>query len=500
MKQRMFGTALTGLLLVAFAMDATAASTSRLITQDDAARHGLTRAWFAQIPLDPGRSQISHLRLFEGTGPLPDTLLVQTNQATVHAINAETGQTLWTRLVGSPAHPTMPVGACRELVAVVNGNKLYLLDRASGRLLWDRRIEGVPADGPVLTDRYAVVPTVGGLVVAYPIAKEEFEPVDALAGKPTATAEKENETPESGSASPNVEPTTPKPAAKEPYRPFTLKQDFIYPLTCVSFGRVTSQPIFVLEDNQNQYLAWATTRGLFVGYIDLQREREFAVKYQVRTKSDIVTPPTYLPPNLAEEETEGLIFSASSAGAIYAVSATRGVDVWRYALGEPVVEPIVPIRNRVYITTQLGNFFCLDATTGMQRWSTRNVSQFIAASRQRIYVADRAGQVSVLDADSGTRVDGFFASDLPIKFRNLWTDRIYLATPSGLVQCLHETTQAEPLWHQRIEHVRVEAVPGQEPAAGEKPTQPEEKPAAEPEPSGENPFDAPASGDNPFGE
>lgn len=485
MKQSILATALVGWFLLAPCADEASASSNRLITQQDAARHGLTRAWFAQVPLDPGRSRVTHVRLFEGTGQLPDTLFVQTDQAVVHALDAETGQTLWSRTVGNRAHPTLPVGINRELVGVANGGRVYLLDRANGRLLWERRIKGVPANGVVLTDQFVFVPLVSGLVLAYPIEKQTIE--EEGAALPDAADLGPKKPAEEGEAPAEPKPPAPQAAADEPYRPFALKQDFIDPLTCVSFGRITTQPVFTLEDKKNQYLVWATTRGLFITYVDLQRQSEFAVRYQLRTRSEIVTQPTYLPPAASDDNPEGLIFAASRAGEIHAVSATEGAQAWRYAIGQPITEPIVPIRGRVYVVTELGACLCLDALTGQEYWSAQGTSQFIAASQKRIYVADRDGQIRSLDAESGATVDGLYAADMTIKFRNLMSDRIYLATSSGLVQCLRETEQLEPIRYRKAAATSVEAAAGENFVPAE-PAKPEEKPADQTEPSDENPF------------
>ncbi|NLE39994.1 MAG: PQQ-binding-like beta-propeller repeat protein, partial [Pirellulaceae bacterium] len=154
MKQNFLAPVLVGFLLLPTWIEVGAAPANRLIAPSDAARGGLDRAWFTQVRLDPGRAKVEHLRLFEATGRLPDTLFVQTDRAAVHAIDAETGRTLWVRLVGSPNHPSMAVGASDEIVGVVNGTTLYLIDRADGRIVWTRRVAGVPADGPVLTDHF----------------------------------------------------------------------------------------------------------------------------------------------------------------------------------------------------------------------------------------------------------------------------------------------------------------------------------------------------------
>jgi hypothetical protein len=76
----------------------------------------------------------------------------------------------------------------------------------------------------------------------------------------------------------------------------------------------------------------------------------------------------------------------------------------------------------------------------------------------------------VLDANTGSRLDVLPTEALPVKLINNQTDRIYLATETGLIQCLHETELTQPLQH--IQE------PSQEPPAGES----EPKPPGEPQP------------------
>ena len=100
-----------------------------MIPETAAAEHGLTRPWFAQVGVDPGQGQLRDLVLYK------DVLYVQTNKAVVHAIDAETGKTLWCKQVGNPRVSELPPDANRDLLAVINGARLYVLDRLTGDLL-----------------------------------------------------------------------------------------------------------------------------------------------------------------------------------------------------------------------------------------------------------------------------------------------------------------------------------------------------------------------------
>ena len=115
-----------------------AASGGGLISHTQAESHGLTRAWFSQVRLDPGQGRVSHVTLAEKSDNHPDTLFVQTDRAGLHVIDAETGQTLWVKKAGRSTQPSLPLGFNEEVVAVVNGTKLYILKRGKRQNTVDR--------------------------------------------------------------------------------------------------------------------------------------------------------------------------------------------------------------------------------------------------------------------------------------------------------------------------------------------------------------------------
>ena len=117
------------------------AARGELISDTVAAEHGLVRPWFTQVELDRSRGRLRDLVLYDGV------LYAQTDKAVVHAIDAETGKTLWWKQVGDPIHPTMPLDANRDLLAVINGSRIYVLNRFNGDLLYEKEIDGAPARG-----------------------------------------------------------------------------------------------------------------------------------------------------------------------------------------------------------------------------------------------------------------------------------------------------------------------------------------------------------------
>lgn len=456
-----------------------------VIPQTTARRHGLERPWFTQIQLDSARAEVSHIVLDakrEVTPEpgvvmtIPDTLFVQTNQAVMHAINAETGQTLWASQVGRRGHLSLRPGVNENFVAVVNGSYLYILNRASGNLLWKAELESAPGAGAALSERRVYVPMVNGLVVSYLLEpmKDPLEELGLVRDLNDLTPEEQEEQEE------------------ERRKSIRISQEYAPPLACRSYGRALVQPFVTRQTEDEEYVSWPTDRGfLFVGYV-ARRENHFTMRYRLATEAGIAAQPTYLPanPNIATDT--GVIFAASRDGYVHAVAERSGDPLWRFSAAEPILEPPVVVNENVYVVTQPGGMYCLDARTGAEKWWAYQVAQFIAASNDRLYVADKLNRIAVLRVESGARLDTIAVRGMDIKLLNSQTDRVYLASDRGLLQCLHELELSEPLRHNLPpEPVAEEAGAEEEPA---------DTPAAEEAPAGgADPFSAPAAaGADPF--
>ena len=63
----------------------------------------------------------------------------------------------------------------------------------------------------------------------------------------------------------------------------------------------------------------------------------------------------------------------------------------------------------------------------------------------RLYAIDHLDRIAILDLQRGTRLGTLPLGDVQIKLLNQQTDRLYLASDDGVVQCLHELDQPKPL-------------------------------------------------------
>ncbi len=433
-KSRSSIVAAVGLALFVLACDARCEQ--KLISQDEAARLGLTRAWFTQVRLNAAYTHVERAVL-EG-----DRLTVLTSAGVVQELNALTGSTYWTAPIGNENYPSLGPASSEKFVALVNGSTLYVLDRKDGKPAMIRSVGGAPGAAPALSESHVFIPLVNGRIEAYSLSNQKISP-------------------------------------------------WYYQ----SFGRAMVAPLVTPES-----IVWTTDTGfLYVG-----GSNKLGVRYRLETGAEIVAPPSYRQP---------FVFVASLEGDLFAMHELSGSQRWKYSCGFPVTRAAAGVGDRVFVTSGEPALHCVNATSGIGVWEAPNVVQFAATSKDRVYGVNNVGAFVVLDAKTGATLAKVM-TDRPIRaLVNDQTDRIYLVSDEGMVECLHEIGLKEPIYHNPKpvppkEEVKPagEAAPGpanaaEKPAkapATEKATEPAEKPEAEeekmPVKKGEG-----GTEDNPFG-
>jgi outer membrane protein assembly factor BamB len=388
-----------------------AQSTGGIVSQEEAQRHGLERAWFAQVN-SAVAGTIIELTLDR------DILFVQTGRGMLQALDAETGRLLWNVTVGNPGYPSTPVGAAGEHVAMINGTSVYLLDRKTGKELWSRPLNNSAGAAPTVTDKLV-------------------------------------------------------------------------------FGRLVASPVVT-----SSILSWTTENG-YMYFMSLADPAHLAVDFRLKTENVMASGMGHWTPH---------VYSASIDGYVYAADEVTGQVAWKFSVGEPLVESPVAVADRVFVCTERGGMHCLNATAGTSEWYAPNVMQFISLSPTHVYATDRLNRLLILDAKTGARLDVMSIEGTGRKLRNGQSDRIFLTTKRGSIQCLHESDLAQPVTYsppplpslekRAVKQEKLtekkpaeegaedaEEMPAEEPAAEEpaaEDAEPKEEGAAEPEE--DNPF------------
>jgi outer membrane protein assembly factor BamB len=137
-----------------------------LVMRPVAERAGLTRSWVTQLPIDGARSKVTRIRYYDGL------ILAVTDEGMLHVVDAETGALRWSFQAGDRNTLTLAAGANANRVAVANTAFVYVLDRASGDLVFQRHLTGTPERGPVLTAHHVILPIVRGPLEVYDLDRQ----------------------------------------------------------------------------------------------------------------------------------------------------------------------------------------------------------------------------------------------------------------------------------------------------------------------------------------
>jgi hypothetical protein len=317
------------------------------------------------------------------------TFYATSERGLVHALDGETGRTLWTTSIGNPRYPTTAAAANDKFVGVCNGSTLYVLLASDGSLVWTRPAISAPGAGPALSTDLIFVPMVTGHIESFLL--------------------------------------------EDPKRPVKIYQ---------SYGRAMVQPVVSANS-----VAWPTDRGnLYVGVAN-----DFGMRFRMAANEAIVSAPAFLAPDR--------VFVTSLDGYLYCVSESRGNLVWRFTTGEPISHSPIALGDRVYVITDRGNMFAIDANTAEDHWVTPNIRHYISGNEQRLYCLDPRGDLVILDRATGSPLGMIAAPLLDVPILNNQTDRVILASSSGLVQCFREAARPFPTIHYMIEAKERDAKP-----------------------------------------
>jgi hypothetical protein len=393
---------------------------SQLLPRTYVESHGLTRAWHTQLAIDGKQTKIKKIKLKAGL------LLVVTSDGVLHVVDAHTGVVNWITSVGEQRFKTLEAGANENYVATVNGNTLYIFERASGKLAYRHQIRGTAERGPVLTETRVLVPIVNGPLESYPL-----------------------------DADPDV--------------------DILGPQQLPKAGRMVSEPATF-----ERSVVWGGDADRLFGQEFGQLSGEKERKFDTYIRFGINSGPVSFPP---------MAYIGTRAGFLVAYDQSRGERAWEFPAGSPIFHPPVALGNVVYALPQDGGMFAVKPETGEALWYASEPLQFAAASPQAVYTLDYRRRMAVIDAKTGARTAVFPLPEDLKPIINQETDRIYFYTDSGLIQCLHEQQLAEPHRYEPPKSGKPAKTSDNPFAAGADATTEQTPPAAEGDnPFGDNPM------------
>ena len=457
-----------------------------LFTDTMIQRFGLTRAWFNQVQIDPKQHKVLHA-LEEGR-----TLFLVSDDAKIHALDAETGQSLWVQTFGEKGMSYLEPAVNSRVVAVLNGLELFIFNRKNGKQVFQAHLPGAAATTCELSEHYVYVPLMNGRMIAFPL--EDHTPIyneETAVEKPAAKAPDDaaptDSSPESGredavlakivkSFTETKQSVMAEPEPSKPEPEVVLRGPLGIPMVCQSFGNILCKPLVPTQlityapngrpEKHQEISVWITDRGsLFAAGIEAFSQEKFDLRYAVDSaaeayfldktriaqrewdrKNELVArptanqcePPVYLESNVQEVVVPSLVVVGSRSGYVFAVRDRIGEVCWQFVVNGPVLERIAVVGKDVYCPTFPGGMHALDLTDGKEQWFMPGIRKFVAASIKRLYVLDANANLIVLNRQTGTPIYSFSVRQIDQCLFNIETDRIYFINESGLIQCLKE--------------------------------------------------------------
>ncbi|MCA9099944.1 MAG: PQQ-binding-like beta-propeller repeat protein [Planctomycetales bacterium] len=357
---------------------------SALVPRDVALRQGLVWGWARQLPMSPTFDEVNNVQV-DG-----NEVFVTTKRGLVLAIDGETGRAIWTVRVKDPESPTTDVGFDANYVAVVNDSRVYVLRRATGESVMEKKLARAQGGAPSVGAGRVWVPAFDGMMSSW-----EIEDADR---------------PDKDTAKRQIDHKVTNPA-------------FVY-----NSGSEIDQPAIISDTGAS----WATMRGE-VFSIELKDRRS---RYRFDAGSRVYAPLTHFAPNL---------FVVTADGFAYAIDEATGKMNWRFSSGSIVRHPLVGMRDIGLVITESGDMHVIEVSDGLERDVVPGVRQFVAASPDRWYLLGLDGLLHVVDPATARSTRTIDVTGFDWLAMNTYNDRIYMGTSGGMTQCLHEIALEEPV-------------------------------------------------------
>ena len=304
-----------------------------------------------------------------------------------------------------------------RLTVLTSAGVVQELDASTGQTIWIAPIGNpdYPSLGPSASDKFVAL--INGSTL-YVLDRADGKPiiVRPVGGAP-------------GAAPAIGENYVFVPLAVGRIEGYPLGEQKLTPWYYQSYGRAMVSPLATTES-----FVWTTDSGhMYVG-----RAGELGVRFRLETGSEIVAPPAYGAP---------YVFAATVHGEVFSMHEMTGQRRWKYATGFPVTRAPAVVGDKVFVTSDEPMLHCIDAKRGTEMWEAPHVSQFAAASARRVYGVDNLGALIVLDAANGAMLGRLPTDSTTNALVNDQTDRVYLVSKDGMVQCFHEIGMKEPMHH-----------------------------------------------------
>ena len=199
-------------------------------------------------------------------------------------------------------------------------------------------------------------------------------------------------------------------------------------------GYATARPVVTPTG-----IAWVTENGQ-MNFANPKTST--AVNFRLRASEAMVSSPT------AKGD---MLFVTSLDGFVYGINRVSGRLIWDVTTGTSISTSPVPIGDALFVVSDSAQLFKLDARSGTysEGWESPipRVDRFLGATKESVYALDGFDDLVVIDQKSAKKTASITVGEIDRVLTNYESDRIYVASAQGLVQCVRAISNPRPIFH-----------------------------------------------------
>lgn len=301
-------------------------------------------------------------------------LAVVTQNGSVETLDAETGKTLWSNTCGDTIAPTFPAAVSKAGIVVLQGDRLYVLDWETGKLVLTKPLSYSSSNAVAVTDNMAFVSDFSGRVEAYPIGMSEF------------------------------------------------KQRWGYVIRGRAIGNTVK-----LQDRD--LCGIASADGFFYVFSAAESTPDVWMRYKSSTP---------IAKCVGAGNNAFYVGNEAGRLSKIVIDERIGRTAWEFVGGHSFSTAPLIIGQHVFAATDDGSLTCINDDRGTEAWLSRSMAilEPLAEAGNVVYARTQADEIYGFDVASGKVIGRTAASNLGQALHNQLTDRLYLVGKLGQVQCL----------------------------------------------------------------
>jgi len=440
----------------------------------DLDRLNLNLAWKEVLPVENRGDGLATFQIIDGQ------IMTQTRSNVVVVLDEVTGDEVWRMSMPKRNVPVFPLAANRNMVLVVNGPRLYVLDRKDGKMKYHVDLPSTVASGLAADNHQCFVVLSNNRLIAIGLDPEDVRrgfakprSVD-IPDPPTGLSVAPQETGELSTTS-NIAPSlTLLRSLKPPYNYYsrdvspslalapTLRNPYriqtgnrapsIAMMSNLSklaeYSEITSddKPRILWELLANRRIEQApliygeflilagADRSVFV--VDKYAQRQNRIRHEYLADSGLSAPMVQYGRDLYFCVADGNVYWVE-------IENFRNNDVpvkhtKRFLSGVTIDRHPIVTGDSLFLSSSAGGVFCLDRKKFEKVWMNPEVDRVWAVNRNVVYAGDRRGNLVVLDRARGLTLATLDVSTFNFPIVNNTNDRLFLGSNSGMLLGLND--------------------------------------------------------------